>query len=95
MEQRLDEPVTVTLAPNGEPRTFVWARFEYEVIGQPQAYHRRDDVGWWRRRGDPTRIDRPYWRVEATATGDAADAQLYDLARRPDGKGWLLARAWG
>lgn len=87
-----EEPVIVELAPNAEPRLFVWNRFVYEVIGQPQQFFERD--AWWRQRSGMNRIDREFWKVEATPTGDATDATTYDLARRPDEEGWMLARAW-
>lgn len=92
MPTRVDEAITVTLSPDGEPRAFVWRRFEYEVLGVPQPFYRRR--AWWRDRGDLARIDSELWRVDATPTGVASDSRTFDLARRPDEEGWVLALAW-
>lgn len=93
MPNRIDEAVDVTLAPNGEPRAFIWRRFEYEVVGVPQAFYRR--LAWWQSPGDPSRIDHELWRVEASDTGLLDDARTYDLARSPDDAGaWVLETAW-
>ncbi|WP_028244963.1 DUF6504 family protein [Pseudoclavibacter soli] len=94
MPEKIDEPVTVVLSPEGEPRSFVWRRFEYEITGVPQAFFRRRP--WWQPATGPTaavleRIDRELWRVEASCTGD--DFLTYDLAREPDGQ-WRLQLAW-
>jgi len=91
MPREVDEPITVTLSPEGEPRAFVWRRFEYEVLGTPLAFFRR--LPWWRTRGSLQRIDQEFWRVEATATGTMDGARIYELARAGE-KGWLLATEW-
>lgn len=93
MPRQVDEPITVALSPEGEPRRFVWRRFEYEVIGVPQSFFRR--TRWWQQPAVRlARIDRELWRVEATSTGDMADVRTYDLASGPDGEGWRLALEW-
>lgn len=92
MPTNIDEPITVTLSSEGEPRTFVWRRFEYEVIGVPQAFFKRRS--WWRERDDLARIDQELWRVEASCTGTSDDAHTYDLARHGDTEAWRLALAW-
>lgn len=46
MPVRVDEPIAVTLSPDGEPRSFIWRQFEYEVFGVPLAFFRRRS--WWR-----------------------------------------------
>lgn len=91
MPRRVDEPITVTLSPEGEPRSFVWRRFQYEVIGTPLTFFRR--LPWWRTRGSLTRIDEEFWRVEATLTGAAESARIYELARAGE-KGWTLFAEW-
>ncbi|MFC4245156.1 DUF6504 family protein [Gryllotalpicola reticulitermitis] len=81
----------MALSPDGEPRSFVWRRFEYEVIGQPQSFYQRRN--WWRELGsDLLRIDKEFWRVEATCDGDHVAS--YDLLRLGDGDGWQLMLAW-
>lgn len=90
MPAKIDEPVTVTLSSEGEPRSFVWRRFEYEIAGVPQAFFQRR--AWWQT-GTPTleRIDQELWRVEASCTGD--QFVTYDLLHLPDGQ-WRLQLAW-
>ncbi|KAB1658501.1 DUF6504 family protein [Pseudoclavibacter sp. CFCC 11306] len=45
MPRKIDEAITVELSHEGEPRSFVWRRFEYEIVGVPQSFfHRRR---WW------------------------------------------------
>lgn len=92
MPVRVDEPITVTLSPEGEPRSFVWRRFEYEVFGVPLAFYRRRP--WWREQRDLSQIDHELWRVEASPTGVMDDARTYDIARFADEGGWRLAFAW-
>ncbi len=89
MPRTVGETIAVKVAVDGEPRSFVWARFEYEVLGQPQRFHRRRS--WWQERGDLDQIDHELWRVEATA--DGTHARSYDLLQRPDGE-WVLAFEW-
>lgn len=94
MPVRVDEPITVTLSPEGEPRSFVWRRFEYEIIGVPLSFFRRRQ--WWREKAAEslTQIDDELWRVEASSTGLTVDAKTYDIARQSGPEGWRLALAW-
>ncbi|NKE09634.1 MULTISPECIES: DUF6504 family protein [Kocuria] len=89
MPTMIDQPISVAVAPDGEPRSFMWGPYEYEVVGVPQAFFRRRK--WWREAGDLARIDQELWRVEASC--DSAEFRLYDLLRRPDG-GWALYVQW-
>ncbi|MCD7100685.1 DUF6504 family protein [Pseudoclavibacter sp. 13-3] len=102
MPCKIDETITVALSHEGEPRSFVWRRFEYEIVGVPQSFfHRRR---WWHApQESPTasgasttcatrqRVDQELWRVEASCTGD--DFHTYDLLRLPD-DGWRLQLVW-
>lgn len=91
MPRRIEEPVSVTLAPNGEPRSFVWEQYEYEVIGIPQNFFQLRE--WWREEMvSLDRIDQELWRVQASADGNTF--RLYDLLRRPGGEGWMLTLEW-
>lgn len=91
MPEKIEEPVAVSLSPEGEPRTFVWRRFEYEVIGQPQSFFQRRK--WWREHGrDLLRIDKEFWRVNATCDGDTV--ATYDLMRLGEDSDWQLILAW-
>lgn len=92
MPTQVDEPITVTLSPEGEPRAFVWRRFEYEIFGVPQAFFRRRS--WWKDAEEPSHIDQELWRVEASSTGTFEDAHTYDIARHNTPDGWRLSLAW-
>ena len=97
MPQRVEEDVDVHESASGEPLSFTWRGFEYEVIGLPQPFFRRRL--WWRdssetmpgQVADLTRIDQQLWRVEAT--DDGRTTRLYDLLRAP-GHRWTLQVAW-
>lgn len=92
MPEEVDEPITVAFSPEGEPRSFVWRRFEYFVTGVPQAFFRRRN--WWKDRQPLTRIDQELWRVEASSSGASTDAHLYDLIRQTEVEEWRLALNW-
>lgn len=92
MPTRVDEPITVSFAVDGEPRSFIWRRFEYEVVGVPQAFFQRRK--WWQQQSDLSRIDRAMWRVDATSSGRADDIHTFDLASGPAGEEWILMLAW-
>lgn len=91
MPEQIDEQVEVSLASDGMPRTFIWQRFEYEVVDIPQCFYRRSN--WWSEPDttDLTRIDQEFWRVKATT--DSANFHSYDLLRRPDNT-WQLMLMW-
>jgi hypothetical protein len=86
----IDAPVDVELSADGDPRAFIWNRFEHTVIGQPQAVFKR--TRWWEDQGTPTRIDTELWRLDASR-GDE-EQHRYDLRRGTDGS-WVLALDWG
>jgi hypothetical protein len=53
--QIIDVPVDVELSADGDPRAFIWNRFEHTVIGQPQAIFTR--TRWWENpSGIPSRM---------------------------------------
>ena len=88
MPRQIDDPIEVVIADSGEPSSFIWQRFEYEVTGQPQAFFRRPD-NWWSAGRTLALIDQELWRVTATRDGDE---HTYDLRREPEG--WLLSLQW-
>jgi len=95
MPQIIDTTVQVELSPGGDPRAFVWDRFEHTIIGQPQAVFTR--TRWWedsseKSTGAPIRIDTELWRVDAAKGGE--DQHRYDLRHDADGT-WVLALDWG
>lgn len=91
MPQIIDVPVDVELSADGDPRAFIWNRFEHIVIGQPQAIFTR--TRWWESpSGIPPRIDTELWRLDASR-GDE-EQHRYDLRRDTDGS-WVLALDWG
>lgn len=90
MPQIIDARVDVELTSEGDPRAFVWNRFEHTVIGQPQAVFKR--TRWWENAGAPTRIDTELWRLDASRGGE--EQHRYDLRRGADGA-WTLALDWG
>ena len=67
MPQIIDATVQVELSADGDPRAFVWDRFEHTVVGQPQAVFTR--TRWWENTGTPTRIDTELWRLDAAKGG--------------------------
>lgn len=89
----VDDTIEVAINGDGQPVSFVWQRFLYTVIGQPQAYYRRLPP-WWHGASSPARIDQELWRVTAVRDGarKSHDEHLYDLCRAPGG--WLLALSW-
>lgn len=89
MSTVIDAAVSVTLAANGDPATFIWDRFEYVIVGQPRALFTR--TAWWRDAESPARIDTELWRVDAVRDDD--EPTRYDLRRDADGR-WTLAIAW-
>ena len=91
MPQIIDAVVDVELSIDGDPRAFIWNRFEHTVIGQPQAIFTR--TRWWENGGGvPSRIDTELWRLDASR-GDE-EQHRYDLRRDTDGS-WVLALDWG
>ena len=91
MPQIIDAVVDVELSVDGDPRAFIWDRFEHTVIGQPQAIFTR--TRWWEGAGGvPSRIDTELWRLDASR-GDE-EQHRYDLRRDIDGS-WVLALDWG
>ena len=91
MPQIIDAVVDVELSVDGDPRAFIWNRFEHTVIGQPQAIFTR--TRWWEHAdGVPSRIDTELWRLDASR-GDE-EQHRYDLRRDTDGS-WVLALDWG
>lgn len=68
MSTVVDAAVSVTLADNGDPATFIWDRFEYVIVGQPRALFAR--TAWWRGAESPARIDTELWRVDAVRDDD-------------------------
>lgn len=87
---KVDTPIEVTVADNGDPTSFIWDRFEHTILGQPQAIFRR--TRWWEQGSTPERIDTELWRVDASRGGE--EQHRYDLRRNTDGT-WLLALDWG
>ncbi|KAA9394058.1 hypothetical protein FCK90_09110 [Kocuria coralli] len=85
----IDQPIAVTVADDGEPRSFTWGPYEYEVVGVPQNFFRRRK--WWQEAGDLTTVDQKLWRVEASC--DSSEFRLYDLLCRPSGQ-WFLYVQW-
>ena len=85
----LDEPVTVELSDGGDPVAFIWDRFEYTVVGQPQVVFTR--TRWWETEAVPDHIDTEMWRLDAVR-GDG-EQRRYELARRGDG--WRLVADLG
>ena len=90
MPQIIDSPVDVVLGAGGDPRAFIWNRFEHTVVGQPQAVFKR--TRWWENGGAPVRIDTELWRLDASRGGE--DQRRYDLRHDDDGS-WVLALDWG
>lgn len=86
----IDARVDVELSADGDPRSFIWNRFEHTVIGQPQAVFSR--TSWWENDGVPTRIDTELWRLDASRGGE--EQHRYDLRHDVDGS-WVLALDWG
>ncbi|MWV32473.1 hypothetical protein [Rathayibacter iranicus] len=84
-----DSPIEVTLTDDGEPAAFVLERFEYDIIGQPQAHYTRSV--WWDGTSSPNCIDTEFWLVDAARDND--ELTRYDLRRDADGT-WYLTAAW-
>lgn len=89
MLETIDSPITVLLTRDGDPSGFILDRFEYDIVGQPQAHFVRRP--WWDAGAAPDRIDTEIWRVDAGRTRD--DLTRYDLRRGTDGA-WFLAATW-
>lgn len=85
----IDELVDIVLTDDGEPAAFVRGRFEFEIVGQPQAHFTRS--AWWESSSAPERIDVEFWRVDAGR--DVDDLTRYELRHDADGS-WSLAAAW-
>ncbi|MFO7691244.1 MAG: hypothetical protein R6W83_11960 [Cryobacterium sp.] len=90
MPQIIDTEIDVVLTSDGDPKAFIWNRFEHTVIGQPQAMFTR--TRWWEKAGAPARIDTELWRLHASRGGE--EQHRYDLRRDLDGS-WVLALDWG
>lgn len=88
MPREIDDLIEVDTASSGEPLSFVWQRFEYDVVGQPQAFFRRPEP-WWSGGRSLSRVDQELWRVAATRDGSE---RTYDLRR--ESEGWVLALEW-